>query len=534
MRIRIKARAHISWCAVLLLPGLAACALVPKQPVEPPSSVRRDLAGFQIALVADSQFQSKNRKSVQFYRNKFVDLFVKNVAIRPAALEKLAPVLLQTFLDELKGESRPDLLLYLGDAANNGCEDEVRLALRLLDDYRSDTRVPVFFVIGNHDYLGNGNTSLMKHRFEFCNEEASSVPRELNRPLGKMEVMRRLHRFNRKNDELAAASGWSFRYRSNLDTDEELAKCADAVQSQQAARWLRRLVRPPYQHTTAGCFLTGIVNAEVGGTSVEIVLLDTSDYADKGLRYSLFGRGFFGATGWISTEGKFSQLAWLRKQKRKDDAAPALRFLASHYPPDQFGAFWRLFPWTRVADRLGPLYDPEPTLGNHWLYGHTHAQPQDGFFGVPAWPFSSTRVLTYNTGSTTDTTQTAPHTPYVRILTITDLGGVVADERRIAEPESCVGILKRVDEQKIPPIASDKVPMPYYYPVNNFVGGTSLFGLDRRYRDFDWTHPDSKHTSWNLELLRSYLHEFGYSERDVDVCLALLASRLEAGLSAAE
>ena len=117
----------------------------------------------RVGLLADSQFQTDRAKgNWGILKTSLVDWIV-NVAIRPAALNLYAPQLLRQGLSNLENGG-VDVVLYLGDGANNGCADEVARLLNELAEFRSKAKKPVFFALGNHDYLGAGNALSDKTR----------------------------------------------------------------------------------------------------------------------------------------------------------------------------------------------------------------------------------------------------------------------------------------------------------------------------------------------------------------------------------
>ena len=129
-------------------------------------------SGLRIGFVADSQLQTRsNYHRVGGYRGVIEDAAVQG-AIRPPALDWSARAMLRSDLAKL-AEQGAKVIFFLGDGANNGCYDEFargfadseKLApndasvLSLLAEFRQKTRIPVYFVIGNHDILGAGSTS---------------------------------------------------------------------------------------------------------------------------------------------------------------------------------------------------------------------------------------------------------------------------------------------------------------------------------------------------------------------------------------
>ena len=116
----------------------------------------------KIGLLADTQLTSQNGFPDFSQRSKRADRMV-SVAIRPPALEcllsaEMLRIALERLTHDAAGEKRGvDAILYLGDAANSGGTDEIETFFSILEKHRAATQVPIFVLIGNHDYLGCGN-----------------------------------------------------------------------------------------------------------------------------------------------------------------------------------------------------------------------------------------------------------------------------------------------------------------------------------------------------------------------------------------
>jgi hypothetical protein len=162
------------FCLLLLISVvLTGCDMMPTRPA----------ASFplKIGLLADSQITSQNGFSDFHYRCKMADALV-DVSIRPPALEcVLATDMLRIALNKLTQDSQGDkngvdVILYLGDAANSGGADEIDTVQAILSEHRQRTAVPVFILIGNHDYLGAGN--IVSPGIRFCNAQSARPPRQ--------------------------------------------------------------------------------------------------------------------------------------------------------------------------------------------------------------------------------------------------------------------------------------------------------------------------------------------------------------------
>jgi predicted phosphodiesterase len=358
----------------------------------------------KIGLLADSQITSQNGFSDFHFRSKSADKMV-DVSIRPPALERvLAKEMLQISLNKLTQDSHGktrgvDIILYLGDAANSGGTDEIETVLAILAKHREQTGVPVFIIIGNHDYLGAGNISSPGIRFAMLNQ----VGRPDNPALTKYEVLKKFSEFNHANNRLAGNN--RFRYVDNADA-------------------LKR--NKNLDHDT-GLYLSGVVTyTEAEKGRVDIFLLDSSDYKDAPDWSAVAGLGFYGVIGSVSfkDEPEFvSQTSYLKQFALSSQ--PDFRFLASHYPKDHLDRITVLKPGQVPLNVTNLAYDVtesafniptfsktlnqnlEPLLsaggGNYWVSGHTHVptMPRPGRFivgGLNAEKYFNA----LNVGSTTD------------------------------------------------------------------------------------------------------------------------------------
>jgi predicted MPP superfamily phosphohydrolase len=226
-------------------------------------------------MLADSQITSHNGFSDFSYRSKFSDSLV-DVSIRPPALEcSLSEEMLQVAMNKLTQDQYGvkkgvDVILYLGDAANSGGTDEIETVLTLLARYRKQTGVPIFIIIGNHDYLGK----VLLRRELVCLKRPG---RPDNLALTKYEVLKKFSEFNHGNNRLAGNT--RFRYTDNKD----------------AVKKNKNL-----DHQT-GLYLSGILTCkEEGKSDVEIYLLDSSDYKDAPDWSAAANIGFYGVIGSVS------------------------------------------------------------------------------------------------------------------------------------------------------------------------------------------------------------------------------------------
>lgn len=468
------------WLALAL--ALGGCARAQYRPEPPP-----DLEDCAIArgwtarpgrfgVVADSQFNTLRSSYRSIYRRTLIDRHI-DVAIRPPALDLVAHFLLRSILGKQVADGA-ELIFYLGDGANNGCQDELvgrrevdgmDGVLTVLRQARARFGVPIFFVIGNHDYLGAGNTSAwMGTRHALCNTDRGGR----NAPLTKFEVMREIHAFNRESAELDPR--WD--YRDNWDAARLERLCNGRARH-----------RARNQHLRHGCYLAARLGD--GRDGREYLLVDSNDYAD--VPASMFFAGRRGGTSFRRRPGSPAQTRWLLAAA--DPAAP-LRVLMSHYnldtinAPDGEGA---------AHERLGALILPGRSL---WLSAHTH-HPKVRRLRHTMRPGRGAEPVTFteiNVGSATDWPAHALVTDAVPGVD----GGVAALAASTpvfaVSPERCEPTLEALSQ-----VAGGS----QYFPFKRHVRGLGLFGLDflidwsrarKEYRTRMWTRADDEHVRANI------------------------------------
>ncbi len=500
-----------------------------------------DSSKMSIGIVADSQLQTGNPTNrVSLMHGKFEDKVV-DVAIRPPALDYFSIDMLEYFLTDLVDEKKVDVILYLGDAANNGCKDEMEEAFKILNKFRLGTdksregkrTVPIFFVIGNHDYLGAGNTPYMPDRKELCDGRTlnRSIKFEtLNTPITKLQLIEMASAFNNEN----TAFGWT--YTDNVITDRERVKAS-------CLRHENGLNKD--QHKKKGCYLAGI--AENTQAEVEIVLLDTSDYFDK--KFSLdpdwLTKRWFGLVGWVSSaeehiypdkndrdkychknKNSVSQVTWLECNQKSNNDIKA-RIIASHYPKEDLSSWPIRFLTEGLPTSLIPLFEPIPVFGNYWVSGHTHKSgnnaKKEKIFENNVWWSDPYEYWSWNIGSTSD------HEPEAGLLIIitqdsqTDINKeppFSCHHSNIKKKKHrCDDILEHVRREP-------QMKSPSYLPVYNRSSGYQLFGMCKTYREYDWHENDRIYSQKNLDSLIGYLNN-QYIEKDIKLCIGKEAARLE-------
>lgn len=378
----------------------SACFILAGFAAEP----RRQAAfPIKIGLLADSQITSQNGFSDFSYRSKFADALV-SVAIRSPAMEgylseEMLKIALNKLTQDQYGDKKGvDVILYLGDAANSGGTDEIEKALTILTRHREQTGVPIFIIIGNHDYLGCGNIITPGTRFALLNRTGQPD----NPPMTKYEVLKKFSEFNHGNNSLR---GNHFQYEDNISTLEK---------------------NKNLDHRT-GLYLCGILTCnEEGKPPVDIFLLDSSDYKDAPVWSEAANLGFFGVIGSVSFKDEplyLSQISFLKRFARTSKVQ--FRFLVSHYPKDHldrvtfakpgevpldttnfaWAAIETAFSVSTFSKTLNQNLEPLviPAGNNYWLSAHTHVAtmlPPDRF--IVGGLFADKYFTGLNIGSTTD------------------------------------------------------------------------------------------------------------------------------------
>ena len=537
------------WLALALLglPFLPGCP--GNRPVHP--------LPIRIGLLADSQITSPDSTPDCPYRNKSLDKEI-GCTIRPPALEHLAPEMLQIALDQFPPDV--DLILYLGDGVNSGGDNEIEMLFAALENHRARSHIPIFMVVGNHDYLGVGNTSDPLARFLLLNRlrpgEVPPLPATYNRSLSKYDVLRRISDFNRASSDLSANT--SFRYSDNCET-----------------------LDPNLDHGS-GLYLAGrLVYPKEGDKVVEIFLADTSDYADTSFPPELTiwdpflpRWDYYGMQGSVSSRDRESaggatrpsQIAYLRASAA--DPPPDFRFIASHYPPDNLDrkrgdiptswhfelmnmlhGTWELIENALFGQPYANLNLQEWRLegrANYWLSAHTHRtsmiRPGQGqaHVGGIAGLLTGATFYNINVGSTTDyRAHLAVVEPFSKQETKSGRGVRKVDRytqfREIplfdhAEPGQKQYLQRVLRDIEAYGGENRKAPHCIAYE-NDAQLGMSLLGLNKDYQDDNWRPTDTEECCRRLDgfidaLLRQYP---GDRRANVVRCLAFIASASEAG-----
>ncbi len=530
--------------SISFLPGCAGDK--PEQPLP-----------LRIGLLADSQITSPDSTPDCPYRSRSLDKQI-GCAIRPPALEHLAPEMLRIALR--KFPSNIDVILYLGDGANSGGENEIETLFKVLDDHRRETHIPIFMVIGNHDYLGVGNTSDPLARFLLLNrlrpEQTPPLPATYNRSLTKYEVLRRISEFNRASGDLLGSI--SFAYTDSCDA-----------------------LDPNLDHGS-GLYLAGrLVFPRDGAKTAEIFLADTSDYADTSFRPEVAiwdpfipRWDFYGMQGSVSTRNREStpgnktpcQIAYL--QDSAAEPPPEFRFVASHYPPDNLDRKRGDIPTSWRFEFLSMLHGIWETVesvffgnpytnqelhhwcvdsnANYWLSAHTHRETMlrpgqgDAHVGGIVGLMTGASFHNINVGSTTDY---RAHIAVVEPFSRDEAGRghrIKKVDRYVQFREiplfECKEALERQLLERvlseIKAYGRENMNIPHCIGYENDVQfGMSLLGLSKDYQDRDWTAGDTDECCRRLDhFIDTLLSTYPGQERaDVVRCLAFITSAVEAG-----
>lgn len=507
------------WCPITLVLSLTllACSLHPPENKNA-AKVTIENEVFRIGLVADSQFQSENSTLFRpVWRSHFGD-HVVDVALRPPAQNLLAEDMLNELLRETIKTGDVDMLLYLGDGANNGCFDELTRIFKVLQDFRKNKQIPIFYVIGNHDYLGAGNTSNVEHRNGLCSNQNTPAGDSLHdNTASKFQVIKMIHEFNKVSAGLLPSE--TFRFQDSV---------GDRLEQQCGSR-------EDAQHFQPGCYYAAYIESK----DLEIFLTDSSNYGERATWRAL-GWEFSGIFGTICcADDAGGQWQWFNRI-RDNRIKPKWSIFASHYPPDKLLMFQRPagHGGNRNAarktnqkidihnNRVAPFFDifegprPQKLL---WLSGHTHTPAFShgrsatvakysyvDIRGGSALPRKKATIefTGFNVGSTTDYRQ---HTAVVRLSD----KHAQADEIRLLQDKQindCVKLEKRIHygDFEIGDIAE----------INGRESGVSIFGLTKDYRN--WHQADFGRARENFDRLKQALEEPEHLK-----CLAHIAARNE-------
>lgn len=473
--------------------------------------------GLKIGLLADSQIQTeKNYGGVALISGKLSDIPI-DVALRPYALNYASRYMLDRFLAELKANGA-NVIFYLGDAANNGCTDEIEALIGtsgVLTLFRANSGIPLYFLIGNHDYTGGGNTTDIDARKELCNGKKQPVK---NTPLAKLDLMKKVRAFNDESyNRFSNKADWVF-YKPSFTDDPSIDKFCQVSSEDQ-------------QHQNDGCYLSTLLKYKDGS---EFLLVDTSDYFDKKTHLAIpfmEDKEYWGSTGWISTTGK-SQLSWFTNQPHNGNVPT--KIIVSHYPLRDLGPFARsylgkMFTWFigngGLPERLAPLLDGRAEIGNYWLSAHTHDEHKGTKEYLGSYP-----VHSVNIGSTTDW---QPHAALVQIASQdanaagVSKGDVIFDRIALQFDDKKGNMIDGFIKNQCAG-GGDKAGT--YQAINSHNCGMPIFGMDKSYRENKWNQAAYGTAAANFQILVRKLTAdpaIGLSREEIITYLGMISSKRE-------
>lgn len=498
----------------------------------------------KIGLLADSQITSHNGFSNYSQRSKLSDSLV-DVAIRPPALERcLAEEMLNITLEKLTSDSKGtrkgvDVILYLGDGANSGGADEIETVFSALDNCRQRTQTPIFVVIGNHDYLGCGNLESPGTRFAILNQ----IGKPDNPALTKYEVLKKISEFNHTSNSMTANK--NFQYIDNFET-------------------LRR--HKQLDHRT-GLYLSGrLTYRRDGDQSVEIFLMDSSDYKDAPDWSKTAKLGFYGSIGSVSFRDNsggmgLSQLGYFKELSQT--SSPHFRLVASHYPKNHLDRITFAKPGDvplNLTDMMwevteGAFSIPEftkslnfylnqlliPSKRNYWLSAHTHVQDIPSPDKIPVGGILGDKYFnSINIGSTTDYKAHGAIVESFRRNSNKSIDGLLGYRQiRLFESNELLqtAILHAIagygrDHYNDPDMQSVMNNMPDRIVSDResdwIAVGASLLGMDKKYQQDYWTEKQSEASEKHLRaFIDKFIKDTGYNRADTVALLGLITGAYE-------
>lgn len=305
-----------------------------------PVPIPNQLIDLKIGVIADTQITTPYRTSSYLFRNMKIDSLV-NVAVRTSAQEHLAAEHLRYMLVRMASES-PDFIVYLGDAANSGCADELMMFMDTVHSFRDEYSIPIFLTIGNHDYLATGNQADSRARVQACGSKDYFT---------KFRLSKLFSNFNVESSKIKIPG-----------EKYQISSFADVFTKANKKNITACSVSEEEQHVS-GCFYSGLIEIVAENKPpVSVLLVDTSDYKDVNILPKVSEYfSFFGLRGSISWNA--GQTDWF--ESLIDDSKKT-RIIASHYPVSDLG-------WIRYfMGRPGDLMSKDGY--NLWLSAHTHVK----------------------------------------------------------------------------------------------------------------------------------------------------------------
>lgn len=453
---------------------------------------RRELFEERIGFIADTQFESPSAalRRVGVFNWRWIDAQTDHFyAMRTPVQYETALGQLGWHFNELVVRHKVSMVLYLGDGANNGCAGELEQVLGVLASKADLHRVPVLFVLGNHDFLGAGNTWRTREREQLC--EGDVV-------LSKLDAIEKISAFNR--ERVAAYAAWN-RLDALVYVDSlEIARNScegNAKAKANAKRGNRRAA----QHLVRGCYLAAVVSRL--GAPGGIVLVDSNDYHDVLMRrYFTARRGAMSFRSAIRVDQSPSQHHWIEARvaelKRREGGGARHNFVvASHFPPWDFRD-----PRGLYFQRIGLLVDEitaskseiSSVAGRHyWVSAHTHTQVLDHRdFDLDG----SAPIRSINIGSTVDWPSSSG---YVQGVTRKYSPDVFAGHVTVPETSGgCEAVMQMAGALR----SRDLVRESEYFSVGRIQRGEALLPVTLHFQCRRWDRGMQKRS---LDNLRTFL-----------------------------
>lgn len=456
----------------------------------------------KVGLLADSQFQTIEPSSFKFnsIMNSKLSDFIVDHAIRPPITSLVSMDSLDYFTERLASFDS-DVILFLGDLANNGCKDELETVLKTLSHAREKYSTPIFIALGNHDYLAAGNAPHFSYRQQLCGDT--------NEFLSKLEAMSMLSEFNYQS----SVAYPEFKYQDSLLTPLDDVNPA-LLCGPKASREDDRLGYEG-QHQRPGCLFSGLISHHQSGAA--FLMIDSSDYEDDhdGVMANL---RFFGAYGAISQR----QLHYLHRLIKDEEVSEYGRILFSHYNLNSMKGSQKKF------SEYGELFGHAST----WLTAHTHNWAGTTYY--PERHFGSHKkqkisIHEVNTGSVTDYKMHV-NTVYLELSEQSAIPNPsrsqrweTTDDPKFSGPDNlCLRAAKEMSH-----LNTSHDEYGSFEAIMGRHEGLILFGITKDYR-----HP---HFNPSLEIpkihrnVHDLLTQHQSHLRDYKVCLSFIASLNEDG-----
>lgn len=423
---------------ILVILALGACTT---PPFSTPSVQVAGVPELTIGLVADTQIQNRQAWSARNLLRSRMGERVTDVTIRPPALDVTARDLLGAHLD-MQRQRGVAAIFYLGDGSNQGCRSELSSRVSggegifaLLERFREESGIPVFFVLGNHDFLAAGNTEEPVTHAQLCGGTDNVA--------SKQELIGLADTFNRAS---AAKPQWT--YQSSVQSVGS-ARCAGPTGTSQSRR--------------PSCYYAATLDFGSAARRYRFLLLDTNDYVDVTASsiltapgQSLFTQDFEGTRGamsFIDLEGATSQTTWLNTQGEQSlasGATPDVLVALTHYDVPSLRKKV-IIPVSRQTQRIGDIFSKN---GRKYyrdapfvLSGHTHTRRTKRFStGIVEDRKEVVRLEELNIGSTTD---------YPSLSAVARFGrngarAAMSYEALTPSRESCDAILSELESTPFP------------------------------------------------------------------------------------